>query len=713
MGHRFPTAPQFGAHFRRVGNATLVVMLLSACNELLGIGEPIDGPHVAGTSGGQGGDDGGGQSGDDGGGQSGNADDGGESGSGAGGGTHGGEEGRTPGQSGGAGTGGDSGHAGDSGAQGGTGEGASGAGGHGGRPGDGADPVVITSGTPVTARLNIDFELQLQASGGDGNPCTFEFGDQGLPNTLGVVLERDGRLHGVPTTTGRFEFDIVATDGTSSDTKRFTLNVTRSRWLVYESDEDEAGTHYLYAVDVATEPPTKVRLPHRVPRTNVVKYPLFSFSPDGRYLAYLADSDSSPQEPLFPRLFVVDMTGEQPGTPVRVSGMYSDPGRVLEAAWSPDSRGLAFAVLNVASPTELEVYYAALSNLATTREVGGADGDDQWEALGWVGSDVLMFSTFRALASTRPFVNIQGQPFEQLFYGRTQQVWHELETALVMTRAENECMDGTWNLVDFREGSPVPRTFVRGYVIGSPGLEYVAYREPDTLRYEIYRPWDTAEIASFDSGFMGNRYCSPGAWSPDARTFVAGGDDDRLVIAALSENVGTHRVLAGDYPGVGENEPPRFSPNGEWLAFSTVGGPYVVKNVGDGGEHLMRVDPASMPAPRFNVPQIRFSPDSKWIAYADPGVSGRPPRAFIADLTTGEPVGTAVDLGAVDGGGIHRIEWAPHSTELALGGSSRGPWDIHLVRITPDGPVTTQLNAPMSCETTQSCQLVTTFVFQP
>jgi hypothetical protein len=398
--------------------------------------------------------------------------------------------------------------------------------------------------------------------------------------------------------------------------------------------------------------------------------------------------------------------------------MYSNQSPVIELAWSPDSRGLAFAVASVGE-TPFRIFYAAVSDLTTTREVGDVVGPDDWNAFGWVGPSVLTYSTFRSLAYTRPFTNVQGQPFEQLFYGRIQQAWPELETALVMSIAENECLDGTWNLVDFRQGSLVPREFIRGNVIGSPRLEYLAYRHPDTKRYDIYPAWQTRSIASFKSGSTLEQGCSPGAWSRDETMFVACGDDARPVVMSIANDVGTATVIDGEYGEMSERQPPAFSPNDEWLAFSTNVGVFVAKKTEGAIGTAYRVDPASLPTEKGTEPHIRFSPDSSAIAYAEqPRVADRPARVFVARLGAGQPEGSALDLGLENGSGISRVEWSPHSTELAFGGRRSGervPWEIYLARDTPQGFAVTKLNGPMAtCSGPyDTCQLVTTFVFQP
>jgi hypothetical protein len=660
--------------FARRG-APLVVVLLASCNGILGIGEPLDplerSGGAAGTMETRGGTDSGA----------------------AHGGTGNNEQGGISGTADGGGEGGEAGAAG----------GASGNGGMGETGGTGTiAPLGIATATLPNARLNVRFEFQLEASGGTGGPYVWSANDD-LPD--GLELSDDGTLRGVPAAKGTFEFEVTVTETRTGRraTKDFDFEVIRRRWLVYQSDEEEVTRQLLYAVDVENPTATKLAIVSELaPHTDTTSY---SFSPDGNYLAYLADTA---YDNVY-NLYVVDMSGEQPGNPRLVGNAEVT---VIRHAWSPNSKFIAYLVGTEPTGHPFDAVYADVTQPTRVTRIDEATISSM---LGWVSDDIFVFAKplewyVYTRLSAENYVP-RRLDFEALLSAR------HSELPVALFRGFNGgCTDTNWHMVDFGTDPPAVREFVEGYVSPSPGFEYVAHLRREDGRYHFYRPSETQSIGSFGAA-LDQRLCSPGGWSSDGSVFVAGGDGDRLVVTALRNDFAQSEVLPGAYGPVGVTEPPVFSRNDEWLGFATETGVFVARNdSGDIGP-VFAVDPAARPSEPISDSLVRFSPDSAFIAYAETHSTNFAPQAFIADLRTGEPNGEVLSApDTLTGDAITEFAWSIHSTEIAMLVHRPPSAQANLYLVTEpksSNRAITRLNGPLTCDRFLVCQTVHRFAFQP
>jgi Tol biopolymer transport system component len=112
----------------------------------------------------------------------------------------------------------------------------------------------------------------------------------------------------------------------------------RIRWLVYEADRDTEGVIEAYAVRFVDGVPGT---PQRISDTGAVDGQTLEgrWSPDGRRFALAAEQDERGTT----ELYVIDFSGDQPGLPQRVNPELVGGGDVSTFfEWSPDSRWLAY-----------------------------------------------------------------------------------------------------------------------------------------------------------------------------------------------------------------------------------------------------------------------------------------------------------------------------------------------------------------------------------
>ncbi|MGE5460184.1 MAG: TolB family protein [Solirubrobacterales bacterium] len=183
-----------------------------------------------------------------------------------------------------------------------------------------------------------------------------------------------------------------------------------------------------------------------------------------------------------------------------------------------------------------------------------------------------------------------------------------------------------------------------------------------------------------------------GDWSPDGSRLVVEGfpqkgarDLDGIYTVRASDGGGL--TLVSRNPFGGFDAVPQFSPDGSQIVFfrddphrhlpHDVGALYVI---GADGTGLRRVTPWGLAAAWGS-----FSPDGRWIVFADPR----------GDLDLVHPDGTGLTRVPLDLGGGQPLQprWSPDGTMIVFGYSTNGQGDIYTVH--PDGSGLVQItNTP-------------------
>jgi hypothetical protein len=561
-------------------------------------------------------------------------------------------------------------------------------------------PLVITPATLPDARFNVPYSVKFTAMGGTGAEQRWTMTSGALPP--GLDLELDGTLHGVPVQEGVFALDVAVSElppGIATATEHLTLIVVRKHWLAYLANPQLASNFGIFAIDIRS-PNAQVKVSTNIPATTG-SVERFDFSPDGKYLAYLG----YPLAMGFDQLYVVDMTGDTPGTPRKVN----EYGAVDDFTWSPDGRYLAF---DDQSEGDDAILVADMTQ-PQSHPVQAATGTGNLNGLGFVTDDLLTYWLDNLAYTRRSADGTFGAAQLLTIFGAPVQRWPDLESALFASNGEN-CQDPTWSLIDFR--TPLIIRQLVGYVSVSPGRDFVAHRQNPDYQYVIYSAWGTDPLTTFSTA---SHFCSPGGWSHDGSLFVAGGDDDTLQITRIAGATATTSPLPGSYGTVAENGPPRFSADDRWLGFSSNQGAFVVRNNhGSLGAAMGGGVPVNA---EFGEPRISFSPDSTFMASGEAGSTDRAASLRVMDLRQDPPATTTLSLqGTTAGSAVNALGWSADSSSVAFivrDTAFPSPIDLYLESAAaPNPPDLTQVNMtkfpPCDLDST-TCRIVTAFEFQP
>lgn len=129
--------------------------------------------------------------------------------------------------------------------------------------------------------------------------------------------------------------------------------------IIYQADQDVLDVQEVYMVDVSGPTPgTPVKLNGPMISGGDVGTSDWDIavSPDGLWMSYVADQDTDGTE----ELYVVDISGPTPGAPVKVSGPAQSFTDNINVAWSPAGSKLAY-VADESASSVYEVYYVNLT----------------------------------------------------------------------------------------------------------------------------------------------------------------------------------------------------------------------------------------------------------------------------------------------------------------------------------------------------------------
>jgi WD40 repeat protein len=562
--------------------------------------------------------------------------------------------------------------------------------------------LMITPATLPDARFNVAYDVTFRASG-SGAPQSWTISAGTLPP--GLQLGLDGTLYGVPVQEGVFPFDVSVSEappGTGTGASHVTLTVVRKYWLAYHANPEVPDNYGVFAIDLRSPSVQRKVSSNFSGATGLVGK--FGFSPDGKYLAFLGYSVGVGLQ----ELYVVDMSGDTPGTPRQVN----EYGVVNDFAWSPEGRYLAF---DGGAGSAIAILVADMTQpQAHPVQAATKSSDFGINDIGFVTSDLLTFWT-DDLAFTQRLPNqLFAGDYSFTFPGALVRTWPELESGLFESNYEG-CQDPfrLWSLIDFHP--PVTIRQLVGDVSVSPGRDFIAHRESSDYQYKIYSIWGTDPIVTFPSG---SHFCAPGSWSHDGSLFVAGGDDDTLQVTRITGAAATTGPLPGTYGTVAEIGPPLFSPDDHWLGFSTNQGPFVVKNDhGSLGDAISVGVPVDAP---FGAPRIAFSPDSAFMASADNDTMTRAVSITLADLRHGLPTTLAVTPSppVATGSSVHALGWSSDSGWVAFivkDGPNPTPVDLYVVPSNGNrDPSRLNVTKFPPCDLDPStCRSVDRFEFQP
>ncbi len=407
--------------------------------------------------------------------------------------------------------------------------------------------TLVDTELPVGA-FNAAYEHLFEVENAEGD-VTFALVSGELPR--GLSLSEEGTLSGVPTEAGEFEFTLGASDEREGELEvRLTVEIRRKRWLGYvTSGEVDSG---LFVVDVAQAELTSTRV--SVASAYVTSAP--SFSPRGDMLAFtgLEEGDS------LSRLYLVDVSGARPevGTPA------SEESMVSAFSWSPDGRYIAY---DATSPTDVVVFLLDLTTPEPTpRRIGSGSGSR------WLGNTLVFnaYDPVNGVSHLR-YVSVDDGAVSVIRQIEEENSWvlvedpKNLRAVIGRFGSGSRCSESdSSSLVDFERGTRTVGS--SGPSRYSPDLRYVT-----TFSGSMFRLLPVENFASAPALATGRSSGCDGIWSPDSKWFVFENGDGQLEVLS-SEGSANQVLApkAFDWPSSVLISPAGnpfvgFSPNGRWF----------------------------------------------------------------------------------------------------------------------------------------------------
>jgi hypothetical protein len=474
--------------------------------------------------------------------------------------------------------------------------------------GAGASPEAGTAGQPDTETLSIEpdtladarlkktYSATLSATGGSGHGYRFEISAGALPT--GVTLNEDGTLAGIPEQLGDFQFTVAVVDSAGAEgSLELTLHVTRGRWLAIQTFLGSASSQELMVMQDMLDPSAPL-----VTIDDWIAPHGWGFSPDGSRFSYIHWQDTTTGD-----LLVLDMSGDELGEPVFLGEVPS----VGDCSWSPDSTRIVCS--DYGSSERHVVYFDLAQSNPAPVELLAQTGS----GIAWVGDSTFAYNDVDGELMLVDASLADTAPVATGLVGRLYQVSSQYDRALVVL-VEEGAVTG-WTLLDLKtlehftfpgqddvQSSPSFQSAVAAtygpsatdpakytyYTLGSTGVSNVtvrATREALPTNLEYSTKWLTGQYAA-------ERYLELRDGIPSLTTIHTNGIETSQ--------------CPGELPEISSLS---FSPDGNWIAFSSIEEPssypsvysWWVAQVVDGV-----IQPPTQLEPPIVGANLQFSPDS-------------------------------------------------------------------------------------------------------
>lgn len=318
------------------------------------------------------------------------------------------------------------------------------------------------------------------------------------------------------------------------------------RRIAYLADQESDGVKELYLARVegdTTTPAVKLNST-LIANGNVIA---FHWSPDGRWIAYEADQES---DNLF-ELYLVDVSGAEPGTPVKAHSSLA-PGTTLgHVTWSPTSQRLVYiADQEVHSRYELWSVDTSGATPTSPQKVNTALPVDGWvNDVAWApAGERLVYRADQAVRARQELwladlsgatpgapvrLNQELTDAERVYensLGEPGWAWSPDGTK-VAYRADSDIQNtAELFVVDVSGATPGAAQKVNDAYAGGIGVRWFAW-SPDS-QWLAWRRWETevwvAEVGGATPGppYLLTPYGTGGVFAPDSSAFAYHADDD-------------------------------------------------------------------------------------------------------------------------------------------------------------------------------------------
>lgn len=223
-----------------------------------------------------------------------------------------------------------------------------------------SDGLRVTTFALPRSSAGVAYTTTLRASGAIG-PLTWTVVEGLLPAGL-TLAPSTGVISGTPLGRAGSTFIVRASDGTNTVDASLTIRAAQ-RWVAFLGDVAVDTFAELFVADISGVSPQPAQRISPVLGTggNVVTY---EFSPDGSRIAFRADADA---DNVFD-LYVVDLLGATPSGAAKVNPTLPAASDVLDFTWSRDGRYLAYRADQRADEV-FELFVSDVSGAAPTTPV--------------------------------------------------------------------------------------------------------------------------------------------------------------------------------------------------------------------------------------------------------------------------------------------------------------------------------------------------------
>jgi tricorn protease len=419
---------------------------------------------------------------------------------------------------------------------------------------------------------------------------------------------------------------LVPSEG--GDARRLTAHPANERYPVWSRDgrslafaSDRYGSFDIFVMPVdGSSPPT------RLTYGSVTDVP-FDFTPDGT--AVLFSSRRAESVRFMPELFTVPVAGGTPSLAQNASGRWG--------VYSPDGETLVF-VRGGSRPTRRGYRGSGNRDLwarsgDSYRRLTSFDGDD--DAPSWIGDGSLVFLSARSGRKNVFRLDLASGGADQLTFHDGSDV-RRPRAAANGSIVAYEFEDGMWTVSPTRGGEPSRlRIEVAADLVVNPIVRHADHRDAEDLAIsadgklaafvvhgDVFiteltseEDQEIAEPATVRVTATAEREQDP-RFSPDGTTVVfASAREGSLDLysarpadpdAGWTESFDFELTRLTDLAG--DERSPRYSPDGERIAFVSGRGDLVVANADGGDRHTV--------LEHWETPDFRWSPDGRWIAYS-------------------------------------------------------------------------------------------------
>lgn len=219
-------------------------------------------------------------------------------------------------------------------------------------------------------RLGQPYNATISAVGGSSAGYSWSLTSGALP--AGLTLAASGTpsttITGTPTSFGVFNFTVRVTDSGNSQTSGdFSIEVASAdRWYAFIGDARIDAVNEVFIAGIpGLAPPSVIVLNPVISGAAASTNELHNqFSPDGTKIAFRGDFRIDGTN----ELFISDLIGSVPGTPVLVNAPMVTGGAVIDFVWAPDSSRLIYSADQEVNDRN-ELYYVDLSGAVPSTPV--------------------------------------------------------------------------------------------------------------------------------------------------------------------------------------------------------------------------------------------------------------------------------------------------------------------------------------------------------